>query len=161
VALPLLCSYCNGSDEGFSAGSGSITRASDGRYLVAGQLQQAGNDSMAVAYYKYNSGFAPDTNIGDQSNNIVNIPVSTALTNPTGVGLHAVYTPDGLRIVVVGRMLLGKNTDGKAVEHFVVARIWNSGIFVGGGPYGRPNALRLCCKHPLPVKGRSSCCSMR
>jgi len=101
-----------------------ITRASDSRYLVTGQLPLAGNDSMVVAYYKYNtaSGFTPDTFIGNQG--VVNIPVSTALTNPTGIGLRAVYMPDGSRTVVVGSML-GTNAAGNTVEHLVVARIWN------------------------------------
>ncbi|MCL2776374.1 MAG: hypothetical protein FWD73_00105 [Polyangiaceae bacterium] len=91
-------------DLPLDGGSGGITRAADGRYLVAGgQLQPAGNIFMAVAYYKSN--LTRDTSIGNQDG-IVPIPVSTALTNPPngsvrGVGLRAVYIPDGSRTVVV------------------------------------------------------------
>ncbi|MCL2779660.1 MAG: hypothetical protein FWD73_16845 [Polyangiaceae bacterium] len=102
----------------------SITRAPepDRRYLVAGQLQPAGNDSMAVVYYK--SDLTPDTSIGDQGSGIVNIPVHTALTNSTGVGLRAVYMPDGERTVVVGS-ISGVTATNATVAHLVVARIWN------------------------------------
>ncbi|MCL2776959.1 MAG: delta-60 repeat domain-containing protein [Polyangiaceae bacterium] len=102
---------------------GGITRAPDGRYLVAGQYPPAGKNSMAVVYYSYsNGGFTPDMSVGKQG--VITIPVSTALGYPAGVGLRAVYTPDGSSTVVVGSMQ-GLNADGTAVEHLVVARILN------------------------------------
>ena len=110
-------------DLPFSAGSSGITRAPapDNRYFVAGQYPPASNASMAVAYYN-TSNLTPDTSIGNKG--VITIPVPTALTGPTGVGLRAVYMPDGMRTVVVGSMH-GANTAGTAVEHLVVARIWN------------------------------------
>jgi hypothetical protein len=115
-----------------------ITRALDGRYIVVGRQPLVGHTSMDVAYY--NSDLTPDMSVGTQG--IVNISIlkSTILINPTGVGLRAVYTPDGSRTIVVGRIdgqKAAKNADGASqldangqpvytdVEHFVVARIWN------------------------------------
>ncbi|MCL2778680.1 MAG: hypothetical protein FWD73_11800 [Polyangiaceae bacterium] len=107
--------------SGSMGGSNGITRAPDGRYLVAGQHESGGNAFMDVAYY--NSDLKPDMSIGNQG--IVTIPVfSTVLTNPTGIGLRAVYTLDGSRTMVVGS-ISGINAAGTNVEHLVVARIWN------------------------------------
>ncbi|MCL2776974.1 MAG: hypothetical protein FWD73_03145 [Polyangiaceae bacterium] len=107
-------------DLPLDGGSSGITRAPDGRYLVAGAQSSQDGLLMAVAYY--NSDWTPDMSIGNQG--IVTIPVPTALTSPTGTGLRAVYTPDGSRTVVVGS-ISGANAAGDAVEHLVVARIWN------------------------------------
>ncbi|MCL2779212.1 MAG: delta-60 repeat domain-containing protein [Polyangiaceae bacterium] len=104
---------------------GGITRAPDGRYIVAGH-QSTSTTSMDVAYYNYdNTDFTPDMTIGTQGIVNISIPKSTTLTNlTTGVGLRAVYTPDGSRTVVVGS-IQGTNAAGTPVQHFVVARIWN------------------------------------
>jgi len=92
-----------------------ITRVPDGRYLVAGGHEQpVGKNSMAVACYT--SDLKPDTSIGKQG--VAIMPVSTTLSDygsERKIGLRAVYTPDGSRTVVVGRI----------DSHLVVARIWN------------------------------------
>jgi hypothetical protein len=117
---------------------GGITRAPDSRYLVAGAQLSQGGALMAVAYY--NSDLTPDTSVGDQGIVTISVPVSTTLTNPTGVGLRAVYTPDGSRTVIIGSIHGQKavmkadgtpaiDANGQKVyndaEHIVVARIWN------------------------------------
>ncbi|MCL2778457.1 MAG: hypothetical protein FWD73_10675 [Polyangiaceae bacterium] len=119
VDSPLVC-Y---NENTLSTYGCSITRAPDGRYLVAGQYQDptAGSDSMAVAYYT--SDLQPDTSIGNQDG-IVTIPVSTALTDHYVYAMRAVYTPDGLRTVVVGS-ISGGNAAGADVVRIIVARIWN------------------------------------
>ena len=99
--------------------TGGVTRAPDGHILVAGEKLPAGNSSMAVAYYK--SDLTLDTLIGNQG--IVTIPIT--LANTFGVGLRAIYTPDGQKTIVVG---VAHRTDGETFvtsENLVVARIWN------------------------------------
>ncbi|MCL2779039.1 MAG: hypothetical protein FWD73_13640 [Polyangiaceae bacterium] len=126
VSLPVVCSYCNVYENSsfHDGGNGGITRAPDGRYLVAGQYkdQATGNTSMVVAYY--NSDLTPDMTMGNQGVVTIPIPISTPLASPILGGLRAVYTPDGSLTVVVGR-ISGKNAAGTAVQHLVVARIWN------------------------------------
>ncbi|MCL2778681.1 MAG: hypothetical protein FWD73_11805 [Polyangiaceae bacterium] len=113
VDLPL-CFKCDDTDT--YDWTPSITRAPDNRYLALGRLQPASNAStnasMVVAYYT--SDLKPDMSVGNHG--IVTIPVSAAWI----FGLRAVYTPDGSRTVVVGRM-----PGGNLIEHLVVARIWN------------------------------------
>ncbi|MCL2779729.1 MAG: hypothetical protein FWD73_17190 [Polyangiaceae bacterium] len=99
-----------------------ITRAPDGRYLVAGR-QQASNSPMAVAYY--NSDLTLDKSIGDQGVVTIPIPASTTLTNPNAIGLRAVYMSDGSRTVVVGGIFGVDAVTKASVYHLVVARIWN------------------------------------
>ncbi|MCL2779717.1 MAG: hypothetical protein FWD73_17130 [Polyangiaceae bacterium] len=119
---PLVCYYCSYTE---STGSGyvGVTRAPapDNRYLIAGKYPPAGNASMAVVYY--NSDLTPDTSMGNKG--VITIPVSTALTSPTGVGVRAVYTPDKQQTIVVGSMHGRNAATNTIVEHFVVARIWN------------------------------------
>ncbi|MCL2778459.1 MAG: hypothetical protein FWD73_10685, partial [Polyangiaceae bacterium] len=103
-----------------------ITRAPDGRYLVAGHQSTASNDSMAVAYYNFD--LTPDMSIGKQG--VITIPVSTVLTNPlgsslAGVGWRALYTPDSSQTVVVGSIRGLSAVSPLVVDHLVVARIWN------------------------------------
>jgi uncharacterized delta-60 repeat protein len=106
--------------------TGGVTRAPDGRYLVAGENTPAGNTSMAIAYYT--SDLTPDPTIGTKG--VITIPTKIAST--TGIGLRAVYTPDGSRTIVVGvehgtraATDSANNPITVPTEHLVVARIWN------------------------------------
>jgi hypothetical protein len=107
-------------DLPFFTSAYSITRAPDGRYIVAGNQSSA---SMAVAYYK--TDLTLDTSIGNQ-NGFISLSGDTTLTNTSWYGVRAMYTPDGERTVVVGG-LYGEDAinDPTGADHLVVARIWN------------------------------------